>query len=299
MTEQAQLSTNHFEHRLEFETVFSDLSSRFINLPPWKVDREIEDALRRVCELSASISRCFGNGREPIRMSSGPPTSTTPGKVCSLPSRCARSITRGPYSKCWPGASSPFLHRRSCRRRPPSTWSTLRLLGIKSNLTLPLSVGDERPVGALGLNALRMRRDWPDAVVNRLQLVGQVFTNALARKRARRDLRESRGAGEPGGGLRRGGALDPGLQRGRLLGHGEGSGDLRVFAGRGHQHGAFRGVGPSRRLGSRSGSHRAVAGARANPSTWSTGSSSQATAASGGSPPVGDAVSSPPASRSA
>jgi len=37
--------------RLEFETLLADLSSRFINLPPADVDREIEEALRRVCEL--------------------------------------------------------------------------------------------------------------------------------------------------------------------------------------------------------------------------------------------------------
>jgi len=34
-------------NRLEFETLISDLSSRFINLPPGEVDRGIEDALRR------------------------------------------------------------------------------------------------------------------------------------------------------------------------------------------------------------------------------------------------------------
>ena len=39
------------ESRLEFETLISDLSSRFINLPSGEVDRAIEDALRRVCEL--------------------------------------------------------------------------------------------------------------------------------------------------------------------------------------------------------------------------------------------------------
>lgn len=36
---------------LEFETLLAVLSSRFINLPPGELDREIEDALRRVCEL--------------------------------------------------------------------------------------------------------------------------------------------------------------------------------------------------------------------------------------------------------
>ena len=67
----------------------------------------------------------------------------------------------------------------------------LRLFGVKSNLTVPLSVGGASPVGALGFNTTRAERDWPDALVNRLQLVAQVFANALARKRGDEALRES------------------------------------------------------------------------------------------------------------
>ena len=62
------------------------------------------------------------------------------------------------------------VDRESCRR-----------IGVKSNLCLPLSVGGEPPVGALGLSTLHAERDWPDALVQRLQLVAQIFTNALAR----------------------------------------------------------------------------------------------------------------------
>jgi len=47
MAEQSHSSID----RIEFETLISDLSSRFVNLMPSEVDHEIEDALRRVCEL--------------------------------------------------------------------------------------------------------------------------------------------------------------------------------------------------------------------------------------------------------
>jgi hypothetical protein len=40
---------------LRFESMLADLSSRFVNLEPAVVDREIEDAQRRVCE-------CLGLG---------------------------------------------------------------------------------------------------------------------------------------------------------------------------------------------------------------------------------------------
>ena len=66
-----------------------------------------------------------------------------------------------------------------------------RLLGIKSNLTLPLAVGGEPPIGALSLNTLYAERAWNEVLVNRLQLVAQVFTNALARRRHDKRLQES------------------------------------------------------------------------------------------------------------
>jgi PAS domain S-box-containing protein len=68
---------------------------------------------------------------------------------------------------------------------------TCRLIGVKSTLCLPLTVGGERPVGALGLNTVRAERNWPDALVQRLRLVAQIFTNALARERREQRLQES------------------------------------------------------------------------------------------------------------
>lgn len=42
---QAQL-----EERIRFETLLADLSARFVGLPAEALDREIEDAQRRICE---------------------------------------------------------------------------------------------------------------------------------------------------------------------------------------------------------------------------------------------------------
>jgi PAS domain S-box-containing protein len=52
-------------------------------------------------------------------------------------------------------------------------------------------VGGKPPFGIFGLNTTQAERDWPDALVKRLQLVAQIFANALARKRADQALRES------------------------------------------------------------------------------------------------------------
>ena len=39
------------EERLRFETLLTDISARFVNLPADQIDGEIEDAQRRICEF--------------------------------------------------------------------------------------------------------------------------------------------------------------------------------------------------------------------------------------------------------
>jgi transcriptional regulator with GAF, ATPase, and Fis domain len=67
---------------------------------------------------------------------------------------------------------------------PPGTdRDSILLLGTKSNVTVPLTVGGA-VVGALAFGTMRHERAWPPEIVNRLVLLGQVFAGALARKRA-------------------------------------------------------------------------------------------------------------------
>jgi signal transduction histidine kinase len=61
-------------------------------------------------------------------------------------------------------------------------------VGLKSHLMIPLKVMGA-VVGALGFGSFRGYRDWPDDLIGQLRLVGEIFTNALARKRADEALR--------------------------------------------------------------------------------------------------------------
>jgi PAS domain S-box-containing protein len=71
--------------------------------------------------------------------------------------------------------------------RDQESW---RYQGVKSSLTFPLSAGGGPPIGALSFCTMRTERDWPEDMVNRLRLVAQVFTNAIARKRVEENLLE-------------------------------------------------------------------------------------------------------------
>ena len=62
-------------------------------------------------------------------------------------------------------------------------WITFRRYVPKSNVTLPLRIAGE-VVGAIGFATLKRERTWSPRLVRRLELVSQIFGNALDRRRA-------------------------------------------------------------------------------------------------------------------
>ena len=187
----ANLSLDPDMH-LHFVALLAELSSRFISLPPGDVDREIEDALRRVCELLGIEMAVLW------QWSPAAPGSISP--THAYPSFAGPGTSELSAEEQFPWVRQEVLAGRtvvlpSVEESLPAEAATDResalRLGIKSSLTLPLSVGGEPPVGALAFNMLRAQRDWSDALLERLQLVAQVLTNALVRRRHEASLQES------------------------------------------------------------------------------------------------------------
>ncbi len=192
MTAENPVVSCQLEERLQFESMLADLSSRFVNLEPAEVDREIEDAQRRVCEcLGLDIAALWQlSPEEPgvLRMThlyrplGGPPIPedfdareynpwalerALGGRVVSLPSI----------------DDAPAEAATDCE-----TW---RYFGIKSVFLFPLSTGGESTIGAVSFHTVQEESSWPDEIVQRLRLVSQIFANAIVRKRADAALRES------------------------------------------------------------------------------------------------------------
>jgi len=192
MTAEDSHLRSELEERLGFETLLADLSLKFIDLPPSRVDREIAEAQRCVCEfLGLDLSALWQASPETrgaltltnlYRPLGGPP----------LPERmdareyfpwCQQQLLAGKVV-----AVSSLEQLPAEAARDGESW---RHYGIKTSLTVPLSVGGGPPFGALSYNTVREEREWPDALVKRLQLVAQIFANALARKRSEESMRES------------------------------------------------------------------------------------------------------------
>lgn len=170
------------EERLQFETILADLSAHFINLPADRVDREIEDALRRLCEfLGAEICTLWQKSADApadyelthyYRLLDGPPVPKPMYAHENFP-WTLQQIVAGRIVNVSTGDLPPEARRD----REVSLH-----FGVQSSLSIPLSAGGQPFVGVLVFNTVMPGRIWPEVLVQRLRLVAQIFANALVRK---------------------------------------------------------------------------------------------------------------------
>jgi formate hydrogenlyase transcriptional activator len=177
-------SEESLRKRLEYETFLAHVSARFVHLPADQVDGEIEAAQRRICEfLDLDRSTLWQvSGKEPVSLLMAhiyQPQGTPPflGQLIE---------ERFPWSK-QKVLSGETVTIRKMSDLPPEAGrdrENYDLIGTKSDVLVPLSVGGGSPFGLLTFAVMREERDWPETVVKGFQLVAQVFANALARKQA-------------------------------------------------------------------------------------------------------------------
>lgn len=184
----AQSDAQTLKQRLEFEALISELSSRLISARSGEVGQAIEVALRRVCEpLGIDLAVLW-------QLSDAAPRVFTPTHVyCADEALRPREPMRQdqyPWTRLQllAGHRVVFTSPDELPAAAAVDLETCRRFGIRSAITLPLAVGGEPPFGALGLNTLRAQRDWPDALVKRLQLIAQLIGNAIVRQRSAESL---------------------------------------------------------------------------------------------------------------
>src|SRR5438876_4953494 len=181
------------DERLRFESLLSRLSATFINLPADDVDSQIERGLQQIVEFlgieRSSLAQFSEDGSELMVTHSY----TIPGFA---------PFPRLNLAAVWPWYTGQIRRGQMLRfRRLPDDLPAeaanerewVRRGGLpRSHLAIPFKVGDA-VLGGIGFGAYAKERDWPDEMVESLQLVGAIFANALARKRADIVLRESEG----------------------------------------------------------------------------------------------------------
>jgi PAS domain S-box-containing protein len=179
------------KERLEFETLLADLSGHFVNIPPDQVDREIDATLHEICEhLDFDVAGLWQwtipapqylTLTNLYRRLDGPPT---PERID------AEELFPWTFQQ----ATAGKIVAISVDDFPPEAardQEISRRFGIKSSLTFPLRTWNDKLIGAVVFSTVSETRSWPEDLIRRLQLVAQIFANALARKLADIALSES------------------------------------------------------------------------------------------------------------
>jgi PAS domain S-box-containing protein len=178
------------EELLGFETLLAELSAGFVHLPADKVDKNIEGSLKRISEyLKVERSTLFE-------------LSDDQAKLYRTHSYAARGV-----QKTRPAISEeqlPWWFDRVRRGQkvvlnripedlPEEATAERQWFlkdSVKSHLAIPLVV-DRSTVGVLTFRSSKAAREWPKEMIQRLELVGQVFVNALERKLIHEKLKEN------------------------------------------------------------------------------------------------------------
>lgn len=179
------------EERLKFEMLLADISSRFINLHANQVDNQIEGAMKDVCQfLGLDLSALWQWSEEDLKFLTmthlyrplgGPPVPEKMDAHKYFP-WALQQMMAGKIIALSSVDSAPEEASRD-----KETWC---YFGIKNALVFPLSIGGTTTIGAISFHAMLAECSWPETIVKRLQLVSEIFTNALSRKLMDEKLRQ-------------------------------------------------------------------------------------------------------------
>lgn len=174
------------------ESLLIELSARFINLPSEQVDHEIKDTQRRICEhLGLDRSALWQQGEEDpdtlllthVYQRQEMPHTPAPANARTLVPWLLEQVLRGKTVVV--SRLDDLPAEAACDRE------ALGRFGTNSAVIVPLVTGGS-VFGTLAFASAREREGWPEGLVKRLQLVAEVFANAIARARSDRALRQSR-----------------------------------------------------------------------------------------------------------
>jgi signal transduction histidine kinase len=179
------------EKPVTFEALLADLTSRFVNLPVHEIDDQIEQGLQ-------TLGKFLGIDRSSF-------AEFTADKRNLLVTHCFVAPGMAPFPKIVVDGQLPWYveqvrdgqmirYARLPDELPAEAVAERAYCvqhGLKSHLAIPLIVGESMNC-LLTFATFHDYRDWPDELVQRLWLIGEVFANSVARKRAEETAQQLR-----------------------------------------------------------------------------------------------------------
>jgi len=174
------------EELLAFERMLADLSARFANVPAEQVECEIQVAQTILRQFLGFDRSTFGEFQEDgslVVLSSTALEGVEPTPQGPLPSQLSWFLAKLRTGEILVIQSPTY-------DLPPEAVAEAEYIqrtGLHSHLSIPLRIGG-RIVGVIAFAAFKETRAWPEDLIARLKLVGEVFAHAIARKREHEKL---------------------------------------------------------------------------------------------------------------
>jgi formate hydrogenlyase transcriptional activator len=174
------------EELVAFERMLADLSARMANVPSDRVEPEIQLAqviLRQFLGFDRSTFAEFQDDSSLVVVSSTAVDGVDATPLGPLPPQLDWFI-----AKLREGET--LVIQDPADDLPPEAVGEaeyVRRTGLRSHLSIPLRIGG-RVIGAIAFSAFKETRNWPDDLIARVMLVGEVFAHAIARKREHEKL---------------------------------------------------------------------------------------------------------------
>lgn len=186
------LRTHELSQQLGFERLLNEISWNLINVPIEHLEQKISESQRMACEfLEVDLSTI--TERKDLRSdsillasiysASDPNLNIKPINVRKEIPWCYKELIFGNTVKF---SSLKELPKEA--RKDKSFWKSL---GLKSSVIIPLKVEGDTFLGAISFDMLREECIWTEMILHQMNLVANVFANALHRRFTERIVRES------------------------------------------------------------------------------------------------------------
>ena len=191
MQESVETIKIEFEERLRFEQLLSDISSRFVNILPDRVNPEINRALKEVLDFfrvdRVGLLQVHPRNSS-FRMTHVASAENLPPVPVGL--EVPQSLYPWSYNKVVQEREVLSLHRLDDLPAGANVdrQSYIRE-GVRSTLDIPVLIAEL--VGhVIVMQSNTNERLWPEQFIPRLRLLGEIFVNTLERKQIRLEIEE-------------------------------------------------------------------------------------------------------------
>jgi PAS domain S-box-containing protein len=184
-----KLADEAVNYRLKFEELITSISTQFINLSHEEIENAINQSLQKAGEFAAvdiSFVLILGDDRKSVEVANLWLAPALAGKIETL-----KNISIADYA--WAMNKLQNLEAiyiavqddkpSSCRKER----ETLKAYGISSLVCVPMAYKKEF-IGALGFANVKEKKAWAEEIIPLLKILGEIFANALQRRKAEREL---------------------------------------------------------------------------------------------------------------